>query len=309
MAKLNILENNYPMDYREAFENVATHIFCVMLNLPEGVNRPIEKKGMESYPVQIGSRLFAYQAKYYDPAIKLKDKKEEFISSIREARRKRITDLVFFVNKDHTEDSKTGEKASYLKEIESVAQGTENEPVITLEWWTLSKIEQTLDMPGYQYIRDIYLGKSATDSDGLSFFYDYIYNECIDDSESELYGGMSLLDSYIEPTLKINDMDTSFCSEVRSYLEKWVEGEAPITVICGEPGHGKTSLCHKSMCDYYIDGWLSGKVSNVLCFSLNPANTNALSNGSLNIYDLLSWGDNRQNQRKHQFRQSSDTAS
>ena len=114
---VTVLEINYPMDYRDAFEYIATHIFCVMLNLPGGVNRPIEKKGMESDPVQIGPRLYAYQAKYYDPATKLKNRKEDFVSSVREARRKGITDLIFFVNKDHTEDSRIGEKASYLKEI------------------------------------------------------------------------------------------------------------------------------------------------------------------------------------------------
>ena len=45
-------------------------------------------------------------------------------------------------------------------------------------------------------------------------------------------------------------------------LETWVTGEKTISVISGEPGHGKTSLCRKAMCDFYKKGWLSGKVSN-----------------------------------------------
>ena len=40
-----------------------------------------------------------------------------------------------------------------------------------------------------------------------------------------------------------------------------------IAVICGEPGHGKTSLCQKAMCDFYKNGWLATRVSNVFCFS------------------------------------------
>ncbi len=290
MAKINILENNYPMDYREAFENLASRMFCVMLNLREGVNRPVNKKGIESDPVRVGSKVYAFQAKYYDAGTKLADKKSELIASVREARRLGVTDLVIFVNKDHTEDCRTGEKALYFKEIESEAQGTENEPAVNLDWWELSKIEQTLDQQEYQYIRDLYLRTDGTDYLSVSSFYEYIYKECLDDSESDLYGGMSLLDSYIEPTLVINGTDT----KVRSYLEKWVEEGDPITVICGEPGHGKTSLCYKAMCDYYKNGWLAGKVSNVFCFSLNPANTNALSNDSLYLYALLSWGDDRQ---------------
>ena len=296
MAKLSILENNYPMSYREAFENVATHIFCVMLDLQEGINRPIGKKGTESYPVHIGTKLCAYQAKYYDTATKLKDKKAEFISSVNKAREKGITDLYFFVNKDHTENSRTGGKPSYLTEIESTAQGSKNAFAVTLHWWTLSKIEQTLDMPKYQYIRDLYLGK-GTGSKGVYSFYEYIYNECIDNPESDLYGGMSLLDSYIEPTLELNNSPKEDYKSVTKYLEQWVEGKAPISVICGEPGHGKTSLCYKAMCDYYKNRWLAGKVLNVFCFSLNPANTDAIAHDYLNIYDLLSWGDDRKNQK------------
>ena len=294
MAKLNKLENNYPMDYREAFENLATHIFCVSNNLTEGVNRPVNKKGMESDSVQIGEKVVAYQAKYYDAATKMKDKKEEFIDSVLEARRQGITDLLIFVNKDHTEDSKTGEKPAYLKEIESIAQGSGNEPIVKLDWWTLSRIELALDMPEYQYVRDIYLGNNEDSSPNIHAFYEDVYDYCSDASDRELYGGMSLLDSYIEPTLEINDTDIKSYSSVCNYLENFVDSDNYITVICGEPGHGKTSLCYKAMCDYYKKGWLAGNVSNVFCFSLNPASTNALLNDSLYLYALLSWGDDRQ---------------
>ena len=296
MAELNSLENNYPMSYREAFESVATHMFCIMLGLKHGINRPVGKKGMESYPVRIGSRVYAYQVKYFDSATKLKDKKAEFLLSVKEAREKGVTDLVFFVNKRDTEYSKTGEKASYLKEIESAAQGKGDELDVAIDWWTLSRIEQTLDMPDYQYVRDLYFGK-GNGSKGVYSFYKHIYNECIDNTESELYGGMSLIDSYIEPNLEISYESKKSYLSVHSYLENWVAGKDPITVICGEPGHGKTSLCYKAMYDYYKNEWLAGKVLNVFCFSLNPANTDAISNGSLNIYDLLSWGDDRKNQK------------
>ena len=106
----------------------------------------------------------------------------------------------------------------------------------------------------------------------------------------------SYIDSYIEPALEINENDTKSTLSARTYLENLVESDNSIAVICGEPGHGKTSLCYKAMCDYYKDGWMSSKVSNVFRFSLNPANTNALTNDSLYLYALLSWGDDRQNQ-------------
>ena len=296
MAEIRKLENNYPKDYRTAFEDLATLIFCVELGLSHGVNRTKNHKGLESEPIKIGSKVYAYQAKYYDAASKMSEKKESFISSIREARQQGVTNLLFFVNKNHTEDSKTGGKASYLKEIESVAQGTENESVVKLDWWTLSRIETTLDMEKFHNIKSIYLDGGNANSRN-SAFYNYIYDQFTDDSESELYGGMSLQESYIEPSLTVVGNNAMYPLSAKSFLEKFVNDKDAIAVICGEPGHGKTSLCRKSMCDFSKTGWLVGRVTNVFCFSLNPANTNAISSNSLYLYDLLSWGDDRKEQK------------
>lgn len=78
---------------------------------------------------------------------------------------------------------------------------------------------------------------------------------------------------------------------VRHYLESWVSGDDYLTIISGEPGHGKTSLCRKAIYDFYKTGWLENIVENVFLFSLNPAGTGAVISGSLNFPMLLSWGD------------------
>ena len=114
-----------------------------------------------------------------------------------------------------------------------------------------------------------------------------------------LYGVVQKMDELEEPIIDNNGTKKSVCE----FLETWVESKNMITVIGGEPGHGKTSLCWKAMCDHYNNGWLAGKVNNVFCFSLNPANTDALSNNSINLYRLLSWGNNRTN-KEHLLNES-----
>lgn len=294
MAELRKLEIIYSKNYHTAFEDLSTLIFCTYLGLQQGVNRRINQKGIESDPVTIGNKKYAYQAKYYEAATRLRDKKFDFINSIETARQKGVTHLLFFINKDLPDTiNQTREESKYLKEINKVAEGSDKETSVVIDWWTLSRIESCLDMPKYKHIQQIYLCNKEIDTKGYSLFYDYIYKQFSSESENELFGNVSLLDFYIEPT--VNEKDAKgYNKTVRVFLESWIEQNESIAVICGEPGHGKTSLCWKAMCDFYKKGWLSGKVSNVFCFSLNPSNTEALANDSFYLYRLLSWGDDRE---------------
>lgn len=292
MAELRKLENNYSKDYREAFEDLATLMFCTYLGLPHGVNRRINQKGIESDPVTIDGKVYAYQAKYYDASTRLYEKKADFINSIEAARKKGVTNLLFFVNKNLPDtDNKSDEEPQYIKDINKAAKGNGKKTEVVLDWWTLSKIETTLDRDEYCYIQRIYLGGISGET-GCLPFYDYIYNQFYGDSENQLYGNVPLRDFYIETTVNVKDENDKNQS-VRKFIETWLENDGSIAVISGEPGHGKTSLCKKAMCDFYKDGWLAGKVSNVFCFSLNPANTDALANDGFYLYSLLSWGEDR----------------
>jgi hypothetical protein len=71
MADLRMLETNYPKDSRAAFEDLCTLLFCMELGLSHGVNRRINQRGIESDPVRVGDRVYAYQAKYYDAVTRL----------------------------------------------------------------------------------------------------------------------------------------------------------------------------------------------------------------------------------------------
>lgn len=289
MIRLKALEDKYPINYHEAFEDLATLMFCADLDLPSGVNRRINQEGIESDPVRIGDKVYAYQAKYYKASTRLKERKSDFIKSIAVAQREKVTNLYFFIDKKEPDkDSKTHEEVSYIKEIEDAAK----KKSIQLEWWTESKIESALTKEGgkFDFIRKIYFNDD-TQSRFLNF-YEYAYKRLRKKPRNNNYDLRSLQDSYIEPYL----MGTG--QSVRGFIEEFVEDEECITVISGEPGQGKTSLCYKAMTDFNKNGWLVGKVSNVLCFSLNPAglSESVYMDGDFVLSPLLSWGSDRRNQ-------------
>lgn len=293
MNGLNVLEIKYSKDYRDVFEDLATLLFCTDLDLSRGVNRRINQKGIESDPVRIGDKVYAYQAKYYDASTKLNDRKEEIINSIQVARDKGVTNLYLFINKNKPDrDPKTNEEVSYIKEIEDAARGESGQKPIQLEWWTKSKIENALTIEGkFDYIRNIYFKDDAKSE--ISRFYEYANELLAEKPRNNGYDTMSLQDSYIELYLEEKQ-------SVRGFLEEFVEEKKEyIAVISGELGHGKTSLCYKAMTDFRKNDWLAGKVSNVFCFSLNPAGlpVSVYSDWIFTLSPLLSWGGDRGNDK------------
>ena len=294
MDELMTLQYNYSKNYREVFEDLATLLFCTELGLSSGVNRRINQKGIESDPVCIGDKVYAYQAKYYEASTKLSDRKDEIINSIQVARDKGVTDLYFFINKNEPDkDPETNEEVSYIKAIEDAARGETGQKPIQLEWWTQSKIESTISQKGskFDYLRNIYFKDDKRFK--ISEFYEYANERLGEKPQNNIYDTMPLQDSYIEPYLEEGQ-------SVRGFLEEFVQNDMEyIAVISGEPGHGKTSLCYKAMKDFIKIGWLAGKVSNVFCFSLNPAGLSGSVYADCNfvLSPLLSWGGDRVNDK------------
>lgn len=142
-----------------------------------------------------------------------------------------------------------------------------------------------LNKKEYWSIRDLFLNTKKH----ISTYYEDIYTALACEPENALLGGYTLLESYIEPIIDSKEAGNADI-EVRKYLEEWVDSPESITVICGEPGHGKTSLCKKAVYDFYKKGWLTNKVDNVFFFSLNPTGTN-LDLNDFSINHLLSWGE------------------
>ena len=287
MAELKELECRFSKRYQDVFEDIATLIFCTEIGLSKGVNRRVNQKAIESDPISINEKRFAYQAKYYEASTKLSTHKRDLINSIKGAAEENVTDLFFFLNKNKPDiNHETDKEAKYIREIEVAAK----ERKINLHWWTKSKIESSLDMPKYIHIRDKYFDSDKNGTNITAFYEEAIeiIEECPEDS---VYGSISLKDGYIEPCINSGNQVYT----VKEFLENWVTKEEKILLIHGAPGHGKTSMCWKAMYDAYKHGWLTGIVNNVFRFSLNPVNTSILAQKSLSFSALLSWGFDREN--------------
>lgn len=84
MVDLRSLEHRYPLGHRAMFEDLCTQLFRRRLGLTDGasVYRPPNQRGVESEPVEVGGRTYAYQVKYFDAETRLRDRKAELLPSI-----------------------------------------------------------------------------------------------------------------------------------------------------------------------------------------------------------------------------------
>ena len=300
MDKLEILEHRYGQDYHDYFEDLATLLFCIKYNQKEGVIRRKNQAGIEADPIDYKGKRIAYQAKYYDKGTKLSERKVDFIKSVNEAAREGVKKLVIYTNKELTQSakdnqdrSKPREKPAFEQEITELAKQNDME----IEWITGDRINTILQMPENNYIREHFFGKDDKGSDYTKFYRYAIDKMAIHDAES-IYGDISLEDGYLQPHIVFDGTQTN----LKKFLFNWVEGKYDkktisdrVMLLYGEPGHGKTSLCYKAMYDFRKQSWLSGIVSNIFCFSLNPAFTELKCGDDLIIRKLLCWGDSRDN--------------
>ncbi len=80
-------------------------------------------------------------------------------------------------------------------------------------------------------------------------------------------------------------------------IDQWSQkGKSGVMLIHGEPGHGKTTLCRKAVCEFYRNRF-GEKKTNVFWFRLNPAYSDIIKNGELVLENAFCWG-NIKTQRK-----------
>ena len=279
---LDKLEDLFPGAANDAFENIAAHIFCTILGRSHGVNRKINQKAIEADPIFEQGDCYAFQSKYYSKTTKLIDCKRDIINDIKKVPPS-VTKLMFFVNKEFTENPNSDLPPTYIKEIELTAKSKD----LKIEWFTKRNIEQTLEMPKFNFIGERYLGpRKITD-----FYREAISIIDASPEKNDVYGSISLKEGYLIPHINV----TGERIPVNDFIEKWILGNEKILIIYGEPGHGKTIFSLKAMYDHFKNGWLFDCVDNVFSFSLNPVFTSILSDTALSITPFLSWGFERQN--------------
>ncbi|HIV68803.1 MAG TPA: pentapeptide repeat-containing protein [Candidatus Butyricicoccus stercorigallinarum] len=118
-------------------------------------------------------------------------------------------------------------------------------------------------------------------------YYEKIVSDFREKESSELVSQESLaldhvyLDAYSEehPKKKILDEIESWCEEQRF----------GVMLVCGEPGHGKTTLCRKAVHEHFMKGAYQNK-RNVFWFRLNPAYSEIIQGGKLVLKNCFGWG-------------------
>lgn len=127
-------------------------------------------------------------------------------------------------------------------------------------------------------------------SKDFSAYYSYVEKKYTRVSEyAELVGAYSDEEACIDAYIEVNNAAVS----VLSYLESWFEnGKGYGTLlIYGEPGHGKTLLCNKSVVEYSRGNFLKNKASNVMAVSLNTGyNPQIIKDGIVDLEKALIWG-------------------
>ena len=280
MAEIKQLKYMYSKDYREVFEDIATLMFCTELGLDKGVNRRINQRAIESDPVFIDGKWYAYQAKYYDASTKLSEHKQDLIKCIERAASRNVTDLFLYINKNLPDTvPDTGEEAGYIREIEDVA----SHHSVILQWCTLSMIETSLDMPKYAHIKNLFFEKNIKE------YYDYVVNLYEKPNTGNmLLGEESLADLYMQPSYFKSESEIG---DVEQLLEEFCsKGKSGVLWIVGEPGHGKTSMCRKAVADYRkMRRYL--QANGVFWFRLNPQGIPGMVNPKmLTLEKVFSWG-------------------
>ena len=280
MAEIKHLEYTHSKDYREVFEDIATLMFCTELGLGKGVNKRINQRAIESDPVLIDGKWYAYQAKYYEASTKLSDHKRDLIKCIEGAASRNVTDLFLYINKDMPDtDPDTGEEAEYIREIEDVA----SKHSVILYWRTLSMMEASLDMPKYAHIKNLYFEKNIKE------YYNYVvklYEK--PNTGNTLLGEESLAELYMQPSYYKSGIETD---DVEQLFDKFIsEGNHGVFWIVGEPGHGKTSMCIKAVADYRSRKRYQ-QTRGVFWFRLNPQGVSEMVKPKmLALEKVFSWG-------------------
>lgn len=140
--------------------------------------------------------------------------------------------------------------------------------------------------------------------DGLEFFVEKIrgntqvgqyYKNAVQkiyrEKDSDLVGEDALLndDIYIDAYSTDNKFPNK---KILSIIQEWSrEDTSGVMLIHGEPGHGKTTLCRKAVCEHILKRFCPEK-TNVFWFRLNPAFAEGIiENGKFVLKKAFCWGD------------------
>ena len=210
---LENLRRNYKGECREAFEDMVTHMFMRRLRLSSPPVRRKNQKGVESDSVDVSNDIdedcragrYLYQVKYLDSGTRISSLKDQLLERIEAAKEHEVTDLLFYVNKQLTENSNTksgGEPDKSIPDYQKAIDEAAGKAAVRIHWYPCDVIEAELCKPEYGYIPRMFLEAGNTfDTFG---YYEHICDKMckVDDNHKKVYGVISLLESYIEPVIR-----------------------------------------------------------------------------------------------------------
>ena len=115
-----------------------------------------------------------------------------------------------------------------------------------------------------------------------------IYRE----KDSDLVGEDALLHNDIYMDAYSTSTDDEFKDKkILSIIQDWSRKDTSgVMLIHGEPGHGKTTLCRKAVCEHILKRFCPDK-TNVFWFRLNPAFAeDIIENGKFVLKNAFCWG-------------------
>lgn len=128
-----------------AFERMVYGLFCTRYNQPFGIFSFRNQAGIETEPIKTDNEIVGFQAKYYEPSVRLSSRKNDMINAIEKAVKsnRSIDRILFYINKSFGESKKLGQKKpKYILDIEARAE----ELNVIIEWQVPSHIQKQLSL-------------------------------------------------------------------------------------------------------------------------------------------------------------------
>lgn len=217
---------------REAFESLCYHLFCRRYNITNGIKADFNQTGLECEPILINTnKYYGFQSKFFDHTINYPQVKESVQKAL--SIYKKLDYIIIYVNTN----SKTSCKAA--KDIEKLAKKKN----ITIEWFTRSKFEISLNQPKNLDLAQLYFDIG----DEFGFIRNSTEPEKVSFIQSSEHIALPIVD---ETKNRIQDISN-----------KILTTSSKIFLITGIPGSGKTVFMHKLFYDF---GGLDAANQNVM---------------------------------------------
>lgn len=138
-----------------------------------------------------------------------------------------------------------------------------------------------------------FLVKKITGNTPVGQYYKNAVQKIYREKDSDLVGEDALSHNDIYMDAYSTSTDDEFKDKkILSIIQEWShKNTTGVMLIHGEPGHGKTTLCRKAVCEHVLKQFCPDK-KNVFWFRLNPAFAeDIIKDGKFVLKNAFCWGD------------------